>query len=49
MPYAITYTQNLKYGTNEYIYKTETDSKTEKRLVVAKVGSGGVGWTGSLG
>ena len=28
---------NLKYGTNEPIYKTETDSKDiENRLVVAK-------------
>ena len=26
MPYDITYMWNLKYGTNEPIYKTETDS-----------------------
>ena len=40
--YDITYMQNLKYDTNELIYKTETDSQTENRLVVAKgeVGEG---------
>ena len=27
---------NLKYGINEPIYKTETDSQTENRLGVAK-------------
>ena len=27
---------NLKYGTNESIYKTETDSDTENRLAVTK-------------
>ena len=26
IPYDITYMQNLKYDTNEPIYKTETDS-----------------------
>ena len=26
--YDITYTRNLKYNTNELIYKTETDSQT---------------------
>ena len=26
--YDITYMWNLKYGTNELIYKTETDSQT---------------------
>ena len=36
MPYAITYMQNLKYGTNGPLYKTETDSDTETVLVVAK-------------
>ena len=35
-----TYMWNLKYGTNELIYETETDSQTENRLVVAK-GEGG--------
>ena len=28
IPYDITYTWNLKYDTNEHIYKTETDSQT---------------------
>ena len=28
IPYDITYMWNLKYGINEPIYKTETDSQT---------------------
>ena len=28
MPYDIAYRWNLKYGTDEPIYKTETDSQT---------------------
>ena len=28
IPYAITYIWNLKYGTNELIYKAETGSQT---------------------
>ena len=42
---------NLKYGTNEPIYKTETDSDVGNRRVVAKgKGAGeGEGWSGSLG
>ena len=28
IPYDITYMCNLKYDTNELIYKTETDSQT---------------------
>ena len=48
IPYDITYMWNLKYGTNEHIYETETDS--QNRLVVAKgVGGMGEGWSGSLG
>ena len=39
---------NLKYGTNEPIYKTETDLQIEYRLVVAKGEGKVVGWTGSL-
>ena len=35
-PYDIAYMWNLNYGTNEPIYKTETDSQTQVRLVVAK-------------
>ena len=30
IPYDITYMWNLKYDTNELIYKTETDSQTSK-------------------
>ena len=33
IPYDITYMWNLKYDTNEPIYKTETDSDIENRLV----------------
>ena len=28
IPYDITYMWNLKYNTNEHIYKMETDSQT---------------------
>ena len=42
----MTYMWNLKYDTNETIYKTETNSDVGNRLVVAKVGGG---WMGSLG
>ena len=37
---------NLKYDTNELIYKTEKDSHVENRLVAAKAkwGWGGVEW-----
>ena len=38
---------NLKYGTNEPIYKTEIDSDIENRLVVGR--GKGVGWIGRLG
>ena len=34
---------NLKYGKDEPIYRTETDSDVENRLVVAKGERGGVG------
>ena len=37
---------NLKYGTNEPIYETETD--LENRPVVAKREGEGVEWTESL-
>ena len=30
IPYDITYMWNLKYNTNEFIYKTETSSLTER-------------------
>ena len=34
--YDITCMWNLKYDTSELIYKTETDSQTENKLVVVK-------------
>ena len=45
IPYDITYMYNLKYDANELIYKTETDSQTSGRLVVARerVGRDGLG------
>ena len=39
---CLAYTWNLKYGTNEPIYRTEADSQTQIRLVVA----GGRSWGG---
>ena len=45
--YDITYMWNLKYGTNEHIYKTETDSYTY--CGCQGRGGDGEGWTGSLG
>ena len=36
IPYNTTYMWNLKYGTDEPIYRTEIDLQTENRLVVAK-------------
>ena len=36
IPHDITYVWNLKYDTNEIIYETETDSQTQRALVVAK-------------
>ena len=38
---------NLKYGTNESIYKTETDSQPEK-IDLCLSRAGGEGWSGSL-
>ena len=45
--YDITYKQNLKFDTNEHIYKVEIElTDIENRLVVAKreEGSGGEDW-----
>ena len=42
-PQDITYKRNLKYDTNKLIYKTETDSQTERtnlRLLKGKRGEG---------
>ena len=49
VPSDIPYMWNLKCGTNEPLYTTETDSQTENRRVVAK-GEGGeeVRWTGNF-
>ena len=42
IPYDITYMWNLKYDTNELIYKTERDSQTQRRdLWLPGVGLGG--------
>ena len=41
IPYDITYMWNLKYDTNELIYKTEIDSDIENKLMVAKGEMGG--------
>ena len=30
IPYDITYMWNLKYGTDDHIYETETDSQTQR-------------------
>ena len=40
------YVESKKYGTNELIYKTEMDSKTENKLMVIKGerGGGGINW-----
>ena len=40
---------NLKYGTNEPIYRTETDSTDIHNRLVAKGKGGGSGWTGIWG
>ena len=46
----ITYMWDLKYGTNEPIYKTETDSWTQRTDLWLPRGRGkGVGWMGSSG
>ena len=36
----ITYMQNLKYDTNEFIYKTETDSQIQKTNLWLPKGKG---------
>ena len=50
IPYDITAMWDLKYGTNEPTYKTETDSQIWRTdLWLPRVMREGVGWTGSLG
>ena len=48
--YDITHMWNLKYDTNEPIYKTKRCRDKENKPVVAKGGEGGgEGWIGGLG
>ena len=50
IPYDITYMWNLKYDTNELIYETETDSRTQRTDLWLPRGRGvRDGWIGSLG
>ena len=44
IPYGITYTWNLKYGTDEPMYRTETDPQTWISEVAK--GEGGKEWDG---
>ena len=45
-----TYTWNLEYNTNELIYKTETDSQTQRiDLWLPRRKGVAEGWSGSLG
>ena len=47
LPYDITYMCNLEYGTKEPMYRTETLTDVENRLVTVKeeVSHGGLGLT----
>ena len=45
IPHDNTYMWNLKYDTNELIYKTETDSQTQRTDLWLPEGRGGTGWT----
>ena len=50
MPYDFTYIWNLKYDTNEPIYrKKHTRVQGEQICGCQEGGGGGVGWTGNLG
>ena len=49
IPHDITYMWNLKYGTNESVYKTNELTDIENRLVVAKREVGGSGMDKELG
>ena len=48
IPYDITYMWNLKYGTNELIYKTEVDSDIEIDLWLPSWGQSGRGMSHGL-
>ena len=47
--YDITYLGNLKYNTNELIYKSETDSQTQRTDLGLLREGVEEGWIGSLG
>ena len=49
IPDDMTYMWNLKYGRNEPIYRTETDSDMENGFVIAKLARGGSGMDGDVG
>ena len=49
IPYDIIYICNLIYGTNEPIYRKETNSWTQRTDLRLPRGGGGNGWAGSLG
>ena len=49
MSYVTTFMMNLKNDTNEIIYKTEIDSKTENKLMVTNGESSVVGEGDKLG
>ena len=42
IPYDTTYMWNLKYDTNELVYKTETDSQRKLMVTKGKGGRGGI-------
>ena len=46
-PYDITYLWNLKYGTDDPIYKTETNHISEEQTCDSQGRGERVGWTGS--
>ena len=43
-PYDITYMWNLKYDTNELIYKTETDLENKVMVTKGEKGREGINW-----
>ena len=50
IPHEITYMWNLRYGTNEHIYRTETDSQTwSTDLWLSTVPEARMRWTGRSG
>ena len=49
IPYDITYLWNLKHGTDDPIYQTETDCGQWEQTHGSQREGKGVGWTGSLG